>query len=67
VDGKVRTGDSYIDESAITGEPIPSHKTKGSTVYAGSINQQGVLKILAQKIGSQTLLSQIVARVEQAL
>ena len=67
VDGKVRTGDSYIDESAITGEPIPAHKTKGSTVYAGSINQQGVLKILAQKIGSQTLLSQIVARVEQAL
>ncbi|NBU04151.1 MAG: heavy metal translocating P-type ATPase [Bacteroidetes bacterium] len=54
-------------ESAITGEPLPAAKTKGSQVFAGTINQQGTLKILAQKVGSQTLLSQIVARVEQAL
>jgi Cu2+-exporting ATPase len=67
IDGKVRSGDSHIDESAITGEPIPAAKTKGSQVFAGTINQQGTLKILAQKVGSQTLLSQIVARVEQAL
>lgn len=67
VDGKVRSGDSHIDESAITGEPLPAAKTKGSQVFAGTINQQGTLKILAQKVGSQTLLSQIVARVEQAL
>lgn len=67
IDGKVRTGDSHIDESAITGEPIPVAKTKGSTVYAGTINQQGTLKIIAQKVGSQTLLAQIVARVQQAL
>ena len=67
IDGKVRSGDSHIDESAITGEPLPAAKTKGSQVFAGTINQQGTLKILAQKVGSQTLLSQIVARVEQAL
>lgn len=67
VDGKVRSGSSYINESAITGEPIPALKEKGSPVFAGTINQQGTLKILAQKIGSQTLLAQIIARVEQAL
>lgn len=67
IDGKVRSGQSHIDESAITGEPIASAKTKGSPVFAGSINQEGNLKILAEKVGSQTLLSQIVARVEQAL
>ena len=67
VDGKVRSGTSYINESAITGEPIPALKEKGSSVFAGTINQQGTLKILAQKIGSQTLLAQIIARVEQAL
>jgi len=67
VDGKVRSGTSYINESAITGEPIPALKEKGSPVFAGTINQQGTLKILAQKIGSQTLLAQIIARVEQAL
>ncbi len=67
VDGKVRSGSSYINESAITGEPVPALKEKGSPVFAGTINQQGTLKILAQKIGSQTLLAQIIARVEQAL
>jgi Cu2+-exporting ATPase len=67
VDGKVRSGSSYVNESAITGEPIPALKEKGSPVFAGTINQQGTLKILAQKIGSQTLLAQIIARVEQAL
>ena len=67
VDGKVRSGSSYIDESAITGEPLPTLKEKGSPVFAGSLNQQGTLKILAQKIGKQTLLAQIISRVEQAL
>ncbi|MEI8100238.1 MAG: heavy metal translocating P-type ATPase, partial [Bacteroidota bacterium] len=67
VDGKVRSGSSYIDESAITGEPLPALKEKGSPVFAGTLNQQGTLKILAQKIGKQTLLAQIIVRVEQAL
>ena len=67
VDGKVRSGTSYINESTITGESIPALKEKGSPVFAGTINQQGTLKILAQRIGSQTLLAQIIARVEQAL
>ena len=67
VDGKVRSGSSYINESAITGEPLPALKEKGSPVFAGTLNQQGTLKILAQKIGKQTLLAQIIARVEQAL
>ncbi|MDX2361359.1 MAG: heavy metal translocating P-type ATPase [Crocinitomicaceae bacterium] len=66
VDGKVKKGDSFIDESMITGEPIPVHKTKGEKVFAGTINQKGVLRIIAQEIGSKTVLSQIIAMVEKA-
>ena len=67
VDGKVRSGTSYVDESAITGEPLPAFKEKGSPVFAGTLNQQGSMKILAEQIGQHTLLAQIIKRVEQAL
>lgn len=66
VDGKVKGGDSYIDESMITGEPIPIHKIKGEDVYAGTVNQKGSLKILAGKVGGETLLAQIIQLVKSA-
>ena len=66
VDGKVKKGESFIDESMITGEPIPVHKIKGEIVFSGTINQKGSLRILAQKVGKETKLSQIIRLVEQA-
>ena len=66
VDGKVKKGTSFIDESMISGEPIPVEKLKGSNVFAGTINQKGALRIIANKIGNETLLSQIIKLVEQA-
>lgn len=66
VDGKVKKGESYIDESMITGEPIPVLKEKKSKVFAGTINQKGALRILATGVGNNTLLSQIIRLVEQA-
>lgn len=66
VDGKVKKGTSFIDESMISGEPIPVEKSKGSFVFAGTINQKGALRILATKIGEETLLSQIIQRVKDA-
>ena len=66
VDGKVKKGNSFIDESMISGEPIPVHKTKGSTVFSGTINRKGSLRIIATKIGADTLLSQIIKQVEHA-
>ncbi|MBL4624392.1 MAG: heavy metal translocating P-type ATPase, partial [Flavobacteriales bacterium] len=58
VDGKVKKGTSFIDESMISGEPIPVEKTKGNKVFSGTINQRGSLRIIATKIGQDTLLSQ---------
>ena len=66
VDGLVIGGDSYVDESMINGEPIPKIKQKNSEVFAGTINQDGVLQIKAQKIGSETVLSNIIRLVEKA-
>jgi len=66
VDGKVKKGSSFIDESMISGEPIPVEKTKGSFVFAGTINQKGSLRIFATKVGRETLLSQIIKKVEEA-
>jgi P-type Cu+ transporter len=65
-DGKVINGKSYVDESAITGEPIPSLKTSGSNVVGGTINQNGVLKFQTEKIGNETVLAQIIKLVEDA-
>lgn len=66
VDGIVKKGESFIDESMISGEPIPLSKTKGDKVFAGTINQKGALRIIANKVGNDTLLSQIIQLVEQA-
>ncbi len=66
VDGKVKKGTSFIDESMISGEPIPVEKTKGNPVFSGTINQKGALRIIATKVGEDTLLSQIIKQVENA-
>jgi len=65
-DSTVVGGESYVDEAMITGEPVPKLKKEGSDVFAGTINQDSVLRIQAQKIGSETVLSQIIELVEKA-
>ena len=66
VDGEVLEGESYVDESMITGEPIPVLMSPGKNVVGGTINQNGVLKFRADKIGKGTVLSQIIKLVESA-
>ncbi len=66
VDGEVTEGRSFVDESMITGEPIPVEKTAGGAVVGGTVNQQGALTLRATAVGSQTLLAQIIRLVEQA-
>jgi Cu2+-exporting ATPase len=66
VDGKVISGSSYVDESLMTGEPVAAEKKPGGQVYAGTINQQGSFSFLAEKIGSNTVLAQIIRTVQQA-
>ena len=66
VDGVVTEGASYVDESMVTGEPMPESKGVGSTVVAGTINTTGSFTFKATKIGSETLLASIVRMVEEA-
>jgi len=66
VDGEVIEGSSYVDESMISGEPIPVLKKKGDTVVGGTINKNSVIKFKAKKIGKDTFLSQIISLVEEA-
>ncbi|RTQ99617.1 copper-transporting P-type ATPase [Halomonas nitroreducens] len=66
VDGVVVEGNSSVDESMITGEPIPIEKTEGETVIGATVNGTGSLVIEAQRVGSDTLLSQIVQMVAEA-
>jgi Cu+-exporting ATPase len=66
VDGTILEGESSIDESMITGEPIPVEKSKGGSVTAGTINGNGSFIMRADKVGSDTLLAQIVRMVSEA-
>ncbi|PMP70714.1 MAG: copper-translocating P-type ATPase [Thermodesulfovibrio aggregans] len=66
VDGIVIEGKSYVDESMITGESIPVYKEKGDRVIAATVNGTGMLIIKAEKVGADTLLSQIVRMVSEA-
>ena len=66
VDGEIIDGRSSIDESMVTGESIPADKEKGDKVIGGTINKQGRFKFVATKIGSDTLLANIIRMVEEA-
>jgi Cu2+-exporting ATPase len=66
VDGILSSGLSYVDESMLSGEPIPVLKESGMKVFAGTINQKGSFQFIAEKIGRETLLSQIIKKVQEA-
>ena len=66
VDGEVTGGRSAVDESAITGEPMPDEKVAGSKVFAGTVNQNGLLRVRATGVGADTTLARIIRRVEEA-
>jgi Cu2+-exporting ATPase/Cu+-exporting ATPase len=66
VDGTVTEGSSYVDESMVTGEPMPVQKKVGDSVVAGTINTSGSFIFRATKVGSETLLAQIIKMVEEA-
>lgn len=66
VDGQVQSGSSWVDESMITGEPVPVLKEKDTAVFAGTINQQGSFYFKAEKVGADTVLAQIIRMVREA-
>ena len=66
VDGLVAGGHSFVDQATITGESMPAEKTKGSSVYAGTINQSGALEIRVDRMGRDTTFGKIIDAVERA-
>ena len=66
VDGTVYEGCSYVDESMLTGEPLPTEKIPGAKVYAGTINQKGSFSFIVDKVGSETVLAHIIRMVQDA-
>ena len=66
VDGSVTEGESFVDESMLSGEPIAVSKYKGTKVFAGTINQQGSFRFRAEKVGTDTLLAKIIHMVQDA-
>ena len=66
VDGVVTEGNSYVDESMLSGEPVPVAKRPDTKVYAGTINQKGSFRFRAEKVGTDTLLAKIIHLVQDA-
>jgi P-type Cu2+ transporter len=66
VDGKVISGVSFVDESMISGEPVPVEKKSGEKVFAGTVNQKGSFQFEAEKVGGDTILAHIIKMVEEA-
>ncbi len=66
VDGIVTSGNSYVDESMLSGEPVPVLKEKDEKVFAGTINQKGSFRFKAVKVGKETMLAQIIRMVQDA-
>src|SRR5690606_22185765 len=66
VDGMVVSGNSYVDESMLTGEPVPVLKEEHEKVFAGTINQKGSFQFKAVKVGKDTMLAQIIKTVQDA-
>ncbi len=65
-DGEVIGGESWVDESMLTGEPVANHKTAGSKVFTGTMNQRGSFVMRAEKVGKDTMLSSIIRMVRDA-
>lgn len=66
VDGQILEGSTYVDESMITGEPIPVGKTAGDPVVGGTVNGTGALRVRSTHVGADTVLAQVIRMVEQA-
>ena len=66
VDGVVKSGESYVDQSMLTGEPVPVRMVKGSDVVGATLNQRGTLNIIAKKVGMETVLAQMIKLVNEA-
>ncbi len=66
VDGTISSGETAVDESSMTGEPIPKEKTTGDTVFAGTMNQNGVVEVEATRIGQDTTLGKVIRLVSEA-
>lgn len=66
VDGKLSEGTSFVDESMLSGEPLPVRKQAGDAVYAGTLNQKGTFRFLASRTGEETMLAQIIRLVQEA-
>jgi Cu2+-exporting ATPase len=66
VDGQLTEGGSYVEESMISGEPLAVEKVKGDQVFAGTINQKGSFRFVAEKVGADTLLAQVIKMVQEA-
>lgn len=66
VDGSITTGETYIDESMITGEPTPARRSEGDKVFAGTILKQGIIRFRAEATGDKTMLAQIIRMVQEA-
>jgi Cu2+-exporting ATPase len=66
VDGEIYDGTSFVDESMLSGEPIPIEKKTGEKVFAGTLNQKGSFRFTAEKVGSGTMLAQIIQLVQDA-
>ncbi|MAF95013.1 MAG: copper-translocating P-type ATPase [Rhodospirillaceae bacterium] len=66
VDGTVTEGSSYVDESMISGEPVPVEKRQGDEVVGGTVNKTGAFTLRATRVGADTVLSQIIRMVEEA-
>ncbi|WP_442794644.1 heavy metal translocating P-type ATPase [Pelobium manganitolerans] len=66
VDGELLEGSSYVDESMLSGEPVPLQKAQGDRVFAGTINQKGSFRFKAQKVGKETMLAHIIKAVQDA-
>ncbi|AWW31059.1 heavy metal translocating P-type ATPase [Echinicola strongylocentroti] len=66
LDGKITDGNSFVDESMLTGEPLPAEKKQDSKVFAGTINQQGSFVFTVEQAGHETVLSQIIQKIKEA-
>lgn len=66
VDGQITTGEAYIDESMITGEPTPAQRSEGDKVFSGTILKQGTIRFRAEATGDKTMLAQIIRMVQEA-